>query len=273
MSANLNQSDKPTMAELADRHELYEKSVQAVDDEVVFLDETFTKVRGRKALSLREDFCGTAAASCAWVARNNQHTAVGVDIDPEVLTWGRNRNVASLNVDQQARIKLLEGNVLTADTDPVDLLVAFNFSYWIFKTRDELREYFEKARAALKDDGLFMLDLFGGMEAYDECKEKTKLDGFTYVWHQAKYDPVTGHMKTHIHFKFPDGSKMKQAFTYEWRLWSIPEVRELLAEAGFSKSTVYWEGTDKDGDGNGEWEPVAHGEADPAWITYLVAER
>ena len=264
---------KTTMADLADRHDLYEKSVQAVDDEVVFLDETFSKIRQRKAISLREDFCGTGAASCAWVARNPKHTAVGVDIDTEVLTWGRNRNVAKLTSDQQARLKLLEADVMSAETEQVDLLVAFNFSYWTFKTRDELRAYFAKARKALGEDGLFMLDLFGGMEAYDECKEKTKLEGFTYVWHQAKFDPVSNHMTTHIHFKFPDGSKIKKAFTYEWRLWTIPEVRELLAEAGFSKSTVYWEGTDDEGDGNGEWVPVERGEADPAWITYLVAER
>lgn len=273
MSANLSNKAKPTMAELADRHELYEKSVQAVDDEVEFLDETFSKIRNRKAQSLREDFCGTAAASVAWVERHPDHTAVGVDIDTEVLTWGRNRNVAKLSPDTQARIKLLESDVMTADTEQVDLLVAFNFSYWIFDTRDKLRAYFAKAREALKDDGLMMLDLFGGSEAYDECKEKTKLDGFTYVWHQAKYDPVSSYMRTHIHFKFPDGSKMKKAFTYEWRLWTIPEIRELLAEAGFSRSTVYWEGTDDDGEGNGEWSPVESGEPDPAWIVYLVAEK
>ena len=35
------------MADLADRHELYEKSVQSVDDEIDFLRDTYRSVRGR----------------------------------------------------------------------------------------------------------------------------------------------------------------------------------------------------------------------------------
>ena len=126
---------------------------------------------------------------------------------------------------------------------------------------------------ALKDDGIFFLDAFGGYEAFEEMKEKTKQDGFSYIWHQAKYYPVTGEILCHIHFKFPDGSKMKKAFTYDWRLWTLPEILELLAEAGFRKSTVYWEGTDEDGDGDGVFTPDEKGEADAGWIAYLVAEK
>jgi hypothetical protein len=66
---------------------------------------------------------------------------------------------------------------------------------------------------------------------------------------------------------------MKKAFSYEWRLWTLPEIRELLLEAGFSKATVYWEGEDEDGEGNGEFTPEAEGEPDPAWIVYIVAEK
>ena len=80
-------------------------------------------------------------------------------------------------------------------------------------------------------------------------------------------------MRTHIHFKFPDGSRIKKAFTYEWRLWTAPEIRELLLEAGFRNPTVYWEGEDEDGEGNGEFSPEARGEADLAWIAYIVAEK
>ena len=70
-----------------------------------------------------------------------------------------------------------------------------------------------------------------------------------------------------------DGTRIERAFTYEWRLWSAPEIRELLLEAGFSKATVYWEGEDEDGEGNGEFLPDEKGEADLAWIAYIVAEK
>ena len=55
-----------TMAEQADRHVLYEQSVQDVESEVDFLRTTYLSVRGKPASSLREDFCGTAAAACEW---------------------------------------------------------------------------------------------------------------------------------------------------------------------------------------------------------------
>jgi len=265
----------PSMADLADKHELYELSVQNVESEIVFLQDTFTQIRGRAAHVLREDFCGTASACCEWVRQGEKFQAIGVDIDPSVLEWGRENRLDKLSTADRARLRLLEADVMTADTPKADLLSAFNFSYFIFDTRDKLRAYFEQAREALVDDGVFFLDMFGGPEAQEETKEKTKhkKHGFSYIWHQETFHPVTNFIRCHIHFKFRDGSKMKRAFTYEWRLWSAPEIRELLAEAGFSKSTIYWEGTDEDGDGNGEFTPEEKGEADLAWIAYIVAEK
>ncbi len=262
-----------TMAEEADIHDLYERAVQNVDHEVEFLQETFESIRGRKACRLREDFCGTASASCQWVRQGKQFQAIGVDIDPAVLDWGRRHRVNRLPVAAQARVQLLESDVMSVETAPVDILVAFNFSYFIFNSRDMLRDYFRRAHAALKDDGLFFVDLFGGPEAQEECKEKTKHKGFTYIWHQAEFHPVTNYIRCHIHFKFRDGSKIRKAFTYEWRLWSAPEIHEVMLEAGFSKATLYWEGEDEEGEGNGIFTPEEKGEADLAWIAYIVAEK
>ena len=262
-----------TMAEQADIHELYEESVQNVEHEVEFMQTTFKEIRGRTAHVFREDFCGTASASCQWVRQGEAFQAIGVDIDPAVLEWGRRNRLGRLPAADQARVSLIEGDVLTADTPPADVLAAYNFSYFIFDTRDKLRAYFERAYAALKDDGVFFVDLFGGPEAQEEMREKTKHKGFTYIWHQAKFHPVTNFIRCHIHFRFKDGSKIKRAFTYEWRLWSAPEIREVLAEAGFKKTTLYWEGEDEDGEGNGEFTPEEKGEADLAWIAYIVAEK
>ena len=264
---------KPTMAEQADIHELYELSVQNVEHEVEFLQNTFQTLSGRTAHLLREDFCGTASAACEWVKQGADFQAIGVDIDPTVLEWGRQNRVGRLPAADQTRVQLLESDVMTVETPKVDIMVAFNFSYFILDTREKMRTYFRRAYEALKDDGLFFVDMFGGPESQEETKEKTKHDGFTYVWHQAKFHPVTHFMRCHIHFKFPDGSRIKKAFTYEWRLWNAPEIRELLLEAGFRKATVYWEGEDEDGEGNGVFTPDEKGEADLAWIAYIVAEK
>ncbi|MEL7535541.1 MAG: class I SAM-dependent methyltransferase [Pseudomonadota bacterium] len=262
-----------TMAEKADIHELYEKSVQDVEAEVDFVSETYEELRGRDPVSIREDFCGTASACCEWVRRGDERIAVGVDFDRDTLDWGRANRLSRLSDEQRTRVKLVEANVLTVDESGFDVIVAFNFSYWTFRTRNEMISYFSGVCDALDDDGVFMLDAFGGSEAHEEMKEKTKHDGFTYVWEQAEFHPVTNYMRTHIHFKFPDGSRLKNAFTYEWRMWSLPEIQELLHEAGFSKVTVYWEGEDDDGEGNGVYEPETEGHADPGWITYIVAEK
>ena len=264
-----------TLAERAERHELYEEAVQNVKDEMLFLRGTFQSIRGRTPQTYREDFCGTASASCEWVRSGESCRAIGVDLDPEVLDWGRQNRLSKLNAEQQQRVELIEADVLSVQTEPVDMIGAFNFSYWTFQTRDTLRCYMQHARDGLSEDGLLIIDAYGGSEAYIESKEKTKYKskGFTYVWHQAEFDPVSSHIDCHIQFRFADGSKIKKAFSYDWRVWTLPELRELFAEAGFKRSTVYWEGTDEDGDGNGEFSPVERGEADLAWIAYVVAEK
>jgi hypothetical protein len=273
IKAGKRRKSLPTRAETSDRHALYEKSVQATDFEYEFVDDNFTRIRGREAQLLREDFCGTARMCCEWVSHRETNRAIGVDLDTEVLTWGRENNLADLKSEQRVRITLLEDNVLTVKTDPVDVIMAMNFSWQIFKDRDSLRGYFEKARAGLADDGIFFMDIFGGYESQKEIKEKTKHKGFTYVWEQASYEPISGDIVCHIHFTFNDGSKIKEAFTYEWRLWSLPEVQELLKEAGFSNVTVYWQGEDEDGEADGEFEPATEGDADPAWVCMISAEK
>jgi cyclopropane fatty-acyl-phospholipid synthase-like methyltransferase len=272
---NRRQRKKKTMAETADRHVLYEQSVQNVAFEYKFVSNTFRKLRGRRPRHVREDFCGTASMCCEWVRRSKHNTAIGVDIDPEVLAWGREHNLSRLKPDARLRISLIQEDVFRVKTDkPADVVLAMNFSYQLFMTREQLGGYLRKAYAALGKDGILFMDAYGGYDAPREIREKTRHKGFKYIWEQAHFNPIDGTMRCHIHFGFPDGSKMKQAFSYEWRLWSLPELRELLDEAGFSKVTVYWEETDaKTGEGSGVYSPATVGTADPGWVCFLVAEK
>ena len=80
------------------------------------LDRGVERLRGRPARSLREDFCGTGAVCCEWVKRRKSNRAVGVDIDREVLSWGRAHNLTRLSVHAAERVALLEANVLAVDT-------------------------------------------------------------------------------------------------------------------------------------------------------------
>ena len=56
-------------------------------------------------------------------------------------------------------------------------------------------------------------------------------------------------------------------------MWSIPELRELLAEVGFKKTHIYWEGTNRKGFGNGIFTRTEKGEPCESWIAYVVAEK
>ncbi len=265
---------EPTMAELADRHALYQESVQNSEFELDFIDETFKELTGRTASSMREDFCGTAISSVEWVERRDSNTAIGVDYDAEVLDWGKKHNVSRLKPDQLARLQLIEDDVRTVETDKVDCIQAYNFSYWFFQERAVMVEYFRRTREALVDDGILFLDVFGGSECYQTQKEKRKLDGFKYIWEQAEFNAITNELKCHIHFHFPDKSKLKKAFSYTWRVWGARELREILQEAGFSETIIYRQEFDEETDeALDEYIATEEAEDYACWLGYIVARR
>ncbi len=263
-------------AKTADRHELYELSVQNVEAEVELVQQFFSDLGEGDCTRVREDFCGTGHFSAAWASSATNRFAIGVDLDLEVLEWGRKKLISRLDEDAQNRVELLQGDVLQTTSDPVDAVLATNFSYYLFKTREEIKNYFSTARKQIRSGGIFIMDAYGGSESFEEQEEERDLDGFTYVWDQSHYNPITGDVVNHIHFRFPDGSEMNKAFTYEWRLWTLPELQELLIEAGFQSVKVYWEGTVEEGDdageGDGEFKQTQVGEACQGWIAYLVAQ-
>jgi SAM-dependent methyltransferase len=261
----------PKSQNLRDKHELYEASVQSPEADIHFFDRVYREWNGTLPRNLREDFCGTASVCAAWVRRRRDNLAVGIDLHLPTLEHGRLRHIAPLGVHAK-RVTLVEADVRAVREPKVDLAAGLNFSYMALKTRDHLRDYFHAVRDSLAPRGLFVLDIFGGWNAQALHVEKRRKSGFTYVWHQASFDPITHDTRFHIHFRFPDGSEMTRAFTYDWRLWTIPEVCELLQEAGFAETRVYWEGTDhKTGSGNGIFRRTRKTESCPGWIAYIVA--
>jgi SAM-dependent methyltransferase len=260
-------------ARTADKHDLYQRSVQAPQYEIRFLNKVYKAHTGRKPLLLREDFCGTALLCAEWVKSDQERRAVGLDIDVPTLTWGTEHNLAPLG-EKAARVKLLPQDVCVPTREKFEAICAYNYSYSIFHTRDAMRRYFKAVHRSLRDDGIFTLDAIGGWEAQQVITEKRAVDGgFTYVWEQAEYDPITSHFVCHISFEFRDKTKLLRAFTYDWRLWTLQELRELLIEAGFAEVDAYWEGEDKNGEGTGNFHRVTSTTNDPGWNAYLVAKK
>ena len=273
-------SNGPSIASQSDIHQLYQKAVQKPGFEVDFMTQTFQALRGRQPMRMREDFCGTGFLARRWGLSHPERRADGVDLCGKTLAWGEAHNLAPKAEQLGGRVVLHEGDVCTTSTPAADVTCAFNFSFCVFKTRDQLRGYFEAARKNLAADGLLFLDIYGGTEAITELEEESELGDFDYIWEQETFNPLTHETVCHIHFAFPDGSKIKQAFTYQWRLWTVPELRELLLEAGFSAVKVYWERMDEtdeldeDGDviieASGDFEEQTVVENQESWVCYVV---
>ncbi|HTF90595.1 MAG TPA: class I SAM-dependent methyltransferase [Planctomycetota bacterium] len=258
-------------AKTADKYELYQLAVQSADTDVAFHRKLFRTLRGREPLHFREDFCGTGLLSSEWIKLSKHHTAEGFDIDPEPVAWGLAHNFDPLG-EAASRYTVHLDDVRAKGRKPADVRVAQNFSYYCLTTRAELLEYFKAARADLGRDGIFVIDLYGGSESGDEMEESQRCAGFHYIWEQAEFWPGTGEYLCYIHFRFPDGTQMRKAFTYKWRQWYLTELRDILEDAGFAKVISYFEGTAKDGEsGDGNFRPGKRGENCASWIAYLVA--
>ena len=272
---------KQSMASLADKHDLYQKAVQAPEAEIEFFEDRYREIRGKEPILMREDFCGTALLSVEWCKADPNRRALGVDLCEDTLEWGRAHNIEPAGEAVANHVSILNANVLDVIDSQADITCACNFSYGVFKTRDALRNYFEQVHKGLKQDGLFIMDMFGGTETIDTLEEERDVDDedFEFIWDQDKFNPITHEILCHIHFTFEDGSKMEKAFTYDWRLWTIPELTELLTEAGFSKVRIFWDEYEEDDDDDndyldstGKFLEVSEVDQQESWVSYIVAE-
>ncbi|MGI9310825.1 MAG: class I SAM-dependent methyltransferase [bacterium] len=255
-----------TLAEQCDRHDLYQRSVQSPQHDAALLQRLYRQARGASAHHLREDFCGSAATLRAWLAQGADFTGEGYDIDPDALDWAARHHFRNARV--RRRVNLRAADARARSRVAPDIRCAFNFSYWIFRERTEMLDYFRTARDDLGVGGVLALDLHGGGEAFSEEEQVTDCGDFEVVCHQTDVCPVDHSANLALHFRFPDGSQMRDAFRYRWRIWSLPEIADLLREAGFADIRVHWcieEGDDC------RYEMTRFGHNDPAWLACLAA--
>lgn len=264
---------RKTQAAQADVHALYERAVQDPANDVKFFSRIYRKLRGTDAVSMREDFCGTAVLCLAWAKSSGERTALGVDLSQETINWGLEHRIVPAGREVASRVSLVCADVREVKKPKVDIACALNFSYYCFKRRQDLLDYLRAVHAGLNKDGLFFMDLLGGTESIIEGTVDNDHGEFIYRWEQARFDALTHDFLCHIHFLFPDGSKLLNAFSYDWRLWTAPELRDLLLEAGFSKVHFYWEKTNAEGEGTGVFYEPDYVENQEIWWTYLAAER
>ena len=255
-----------------EKYRLYLASVQNPQADIDFINKEYKALFGRAPLTLREDFCGTGLLACEWVEQGDKHKAYGIDLDMEPLSYGVVNHYSELTEDEQKRMKYINGNVLSTFDFKTDVTVAFNFSYYLFKKRNDLKAYFSSVRKHMKKDSIFLIDMFGGTESRQELEESVKHKNHTYYWDCNSYNPLTAECLYYIHFKTADGVKHEKVFEYDWRMWDARELMDILEDAGFSKTHIYWEGVDKDGTGNGVFKKSLKAENCESWVTYICAQ-
>ena len=256
-----------------DKYWHYRHSVQSPEMDVRFLQRCYRQLKKQTAFIFREDFCSTFALSCEWVKMGRNYKAICVDIDKEPLEYGKKKYLPILKPHQSQRIQIVQSNVLKTNLPKANIIGVFNFSYFIFKERKTLKRYFSNCLKCLKSKGIFVLDCFGGSGCYESNEEEEKHKDFTYFWDQENFDPISHNAMFRIHYKRRGEKKRKNVFSYDWRMWGIPEIRDLLDEVGFRKSHVYWEGNNKHGEGNGKFRRSTKGEECESWIAYIIAEK
>ena len=261
---------KALTARTADKYALYQEAVQAPEADLALFERVYRRLRGRRPTTFREDFCGTAFLSATWVAQRPVNSAWAVDLDPVPLAWGEQHVRRPLG-EAARRLHMVRGDVRTARVPRCDITCAMNFSFCCFKNRRDLVRYFASARASLARGGVFFLDAFGGSEGGDILEETRQCRGFVYRWQQEDSDPISGSLRTHIHFDFPDGTTLRRAFSYDWRAWGLPELRDCLADAGFRATRVFWEMTDARGNGTGAFREASRATPCESFVCCVAA--
>lgn len=272
--SSATQEQAPSLAEQADRHALYQLAVNAPSAHIEFIRKVYRSMRKREPRVLKEDFCGTALMAATWAQRSPHNRAIGVDLDAEALAWGRQHNLArtsnaARNADLARRVTLVHADVLEDSSHRADIVSALNFSYNLLRARHQLLAYLANARRSLLPGGLFLLDCIGGTEAVIDFREERRCQDFTYIWSQQGFNPLDHSAECSISFAFPDGSRLEPAFAYRWRLWTMPELRDCLAEAGFTGVRIFWEYSTDAGDA--QHIEIDHEQNQEIWLAYVVA--
>lgn len=232
-------------SDFLDLYDLYERCVQHPG----VLTEFLVRSHGGEPRVLREDFCGSAALCRAWVKSCANREALGVDLDPAAIDAACER-CARLEGMCASRVRLVQADAAEAapaGTMPPDVIFVGNFSLGEIRTRAELMRYLRLGRERLARGGIFAADTFGGAGVYRRGFRRRIVDAtggtrIHCVWEQGSLDPFSAMIRCAVHFRIEEGGEVTRelpdAFVYEWRLWSVAELRDALDEAGFGRVDV-----------------------------------
>ncbi len=252
--------------------ECYEACVQSPRHVVSLLRALYREATGTTPRVLHEDFCGTAAVSRRFVedgARAGEAwQALATDLDPVALHQARlllDPTCPGVELVQQdclnpavqvPAVQVPVGQVPTPLAHAADIIWVGNFSICYAHTRAQLVRYLAHCRERLArgnagfGGGYLAVDIYGGKNAYTlgnlERTHTAKTgEQIRYLWQHEAADPRTAMVRNSISMRLlVDGeviAEYPRAFVYDWRLWSLAELREAMLEVGFGSVQLYKE--------------------------------
>lgn len=210
------------------RYDLYEWCAQDPLRDALLLG----SIHGCEPHILGEDFAGTGAISRAWVSAMPRGRAIAVDRDASPLARCEGTPGVTVHAADVMNVR-----------DRADVIAVMNFSICEWQDRRTLVAYLRHARSRLRPGGALVASLFGGDDAMRSGRFRqavqTPAGAVMYEWEQRSADVTTGRIVCAMHFKIGRSAWMRDAFIYDWRLWSIAELREAMSDAGFTATDVY----------------------------------
>lgn len=241
---------------MLDPLECYELCVQSPRHVAAFL----RGLHGNLPATLYEDFCGTAAVSRRWVQDARRlgvpGDAVATDLDTSTVARARDQ-AREDGIADAVMVRLGDALASPREAEAADLTFVGNFSIGYIHDRRTLIQYLSRCKARLDlaqggfgsgGHGAFVCDLYGGAGAFRLGGLERRHPGrgreiIRYTWVHEMADPMTAMVRNSISFRVEvDGEVVQEwprAFVYEWRLWSLAELRDAMLEAGFSRVEVF----------------------------------
>lgn len=267
-----------------DTHDLYELCVQSPAHLVPMI----RAIHAHRPTILAEDFAGTAALSRVWCDTDPAAAAIATDLDAAALARATHPRITTIRRDLRDPAPATHPG-----PPPADAIFVGNFSIGYLHTRAQLLAYLRTAAARLTERGLFLCDTYGGASAFTRgvverphpippgrFPDAPPNARILYAWEQREADPLTAMVTNVLHFRLEhrDGTHAEilrewpEAFTYHWRLWSVPELRDAMAEAGLTATQVYSTLPDAvDGEGNAYVEPIDPEDLGDSFIVLIAA--
>jgi len=184
--------------------------------------------------------CGTGS-QVFWLAECGYHVT-GADLSPALLEIARNKTQK-----EKIDVKFIEGDMRTVQVGEYDAVITI-FNAIGHLTKADFEKAMRNVHANLKDNGLYIFDIFNLDAMTDDAVknlamdiEKTVNDTKIRDVQYSELDSDNGRLTSYDEFSIQEGSNQPQIYKGQFTLqiYMANELREMLSRNGFKTLGQY----------------------------------